>query len=317
VAEKPDIDQNTVLAAAPQTALVIARWHRYLATERRFSDHTVKSYQRDLGSFIAFLAAHLGRPPLPNHLAGLKVRDFRAFLAARRMDGISPRSLARILSSLRSFFKYMDRIEGISNSAIANVSSPKVGRSLPRPISVDDAKAVIRRVGDGASEEWVSARDTAVITLLYGCGLRISEALSMNAGEVPAGEVMMIRGKRQKERLVPVLPIVREAIDAYVKLCPFALAADGPLFVGKRGGRLNPKAIQNAMRSVRIQMGLPDSATPHALRHSFATHLLSAGGDLRTIQELLGHESLSTTQHYTELDAEHLLNVYDKAHPRA
>jgi len=311
------IDKDAVLVAAPETAELIRRWKRYLASERRFSSHTVNNYMRDLGGFIMFLADHLAEPPLPRHLKALLVPDFRSFLAARRMDGLSSRSLARTLSALRSFFKYLDRVEGISNAAIANVRSPKIGHAIPRPLNVSDAKGLLNRVGDWASEDWIAARDVAVVTLLYGCGLRISEALGLNIADAPNGDSMTVRGKRDKERIVPVLPIVRDAIDDYRCLCPFAESSDRPLFLGVRGARLSAGAIQKVVRLTRISMGLPENATPHALRHSFATHLLSAGGDLRTIQELLGHADLSTTQHYTDVDTDALMRVYEKAHPRA
>ena len=314
----PTIDDDV----NPQTQVLIGRWRRYLVSERRFSDNTVKSYVRDIGGFMEFLMGHIAHAPSVEDIKNVSLNDFRSFLAKRRMDGLTSRSLARVLSTLRSFYKYLDRMEGISNDAINNVQSPKIPHSIPRPLTVADAKEVIERVGVWEDETWVGARNTAVLTLLYGCGLRISEALSINVGDVPLGktgdtQTMKIKGKRNKERLVPLLPVVIDAIEQYMALCPLPLITGEPLFLGVRGKRLNPSAIQNSMRLARVSMGLPDSATPHALRHSFATHLLSAGGDLRTIQELLGHADLSSTQHYTDVDTDALLSVYNKAHPRA
>ncbi|MCK5041757.1 MAG: tyrosine recombinase XerC [Sphingomonadales bacterium] len=318
--------QNVLVAAMHgDTVAIIMRWRRYLVSERRFAENTVKSYVRDLGEFIGFLKTHLAEVPSPKHLGKISLNDFRSFLAKRRGDGLSSRSLARTLSTIRSFYKYLDRMEDISNDAIGNVQSPKIPHTIPRPLSVTDAKDVLQEVGGQENEAWLDARNTAVLTLLYGCGLRISEALSINVGDLPTGnaadaQAMTIKGKRGKERLVPLLPVVMSAIASYTELCPFPLVegslVDGnPLFLGKRGKRLNPSAVQIAMRKARIAMGLPDSATPHALRHSFATHLLSAGGDLRTIQELLGHADLSSTQHYTDVDTDALLKVYRASHP--
>lgn len=296
---------------------LVTRWCRYLATEKRYSEHTVAAYSHDLSTFLGFLREHFSEPPTLESLASLHINDFRAFLARRRRDGLSSRSLARCLSTIRSFYRYLDRLEGVKNEALPNLKSPKVAHSIPRPLSEQSALDVIESISDVQAEPWIRARDVAVVTLLYGCGLRISEALGLNRRQVPLDESLVIRGKRGRERVVPILPVVRDAIDEYLRLCPYELDADQPLFVGKRGGRLNPKAIQSAMRALRVQLGLPESATPHALRHSFATHLLAAGGDLRTIQELLGHADLSTTQHYTDVDAAALMRVYKKAHPRA
>lgn len=293
------------------------RWCRYLSTEKRYSGHTVAAYSHDLRTFLGFLTEHFSEPPTIESLASLQINDFRAFLAKRRRDGLSSRSLARGLSTIRSFYRYLDRLEGVKNEALPNLKSPKVGHSVPRALSEQGALDVIESISDVQAEPWIRARDVAVVTLLYGCGLRISEALGLNRRQVPLDETLVIRGKRGRERVVPILPAVRDAIDEYLRLCPYELDADRPLFVGKRGGRLYPKAIQSAMRALRVQLGLPESATPHALRHSFATHLLAAGGDLRTIQELLGHADLSTTQHYTDVDAAALMRVYKKAHPRA
>ncbi len=305
-----------LLAGAPATGRLVERWRRYLATEKRYSDNTLAAYMQDLGRFLTFLTEYKAEPPSPERLQNLDINDFRAFLARRRSEGLSSRSLARNLSVLRSFFRFLDLTEGIKNQAIHNVRSPKVPHSVPRPLGEQVALDVLETISEFEAEPWVRARDVAVATLLYGCGLRISEALGLDRDDVPAGDTMVIRGKRGRERVVPVLPVVREAIADYISLCPFDLGGDEPLFRGKRGGRLNPRVIQSAMQMVRASLGLPESATPHALRHSFATHLLAAGGDLRTIQELLGHANLSTTQHYTEVDTSVLTRVYDKAFPR-
>lgn len=291
-------------------------WRRYLQTERRVSDLTLDAYGRDVGSFIAFLSDYRGEVIETRLLGSLSIRDFRAFLAARRADGLSSQSAARLLSSIRNFYRYLARVEGIENDAINAVQSPKIPHRVPRPLTEESAKAVIETLPDLASDDWTAARDVAVVTLLYGCGLRISEALGMDGKDRPKGDTMRVVGKRGKERIVPVLPLVHDAIEAYVQQCPHALTDDGPLFVGVRGGRLNPRAIQDAMQKIRAVLGLPDTATPHALRHSFATHLLSAGGDLRTIQELLGHTDLKATQVYTEVDSARLKDVYDQAFKR-
>lgn len=305
----------------PDTQALSARWLRHLASERRCSDHTVEAYRRDLFDFLGFLGEHLGGAPAPAALGELTVGDFRAYLARRRAGGLSPRSVGRVLSALRTFFKYLDRIEGIKCAALALVRSPKTARTVPRPLSEEGALDIVKMAGapatDKGNEDWVAARDTAVMALLYGCGLRISEALGLNVQDVTRGESLIIRGKRGRERLVPLLPLVREAIEAYLQLVPFGTEGEAPLFRGKRGGRLNPRIVQKTMETARRALGLPETATPHALRHSFATHLLQAGGDLRSIQELLGHASLSSTQHYTEVDEVSLLAAYRKAHPRA
>lgn len=301
---------------APDTVNALSRWRRYLESERRVSDHTLDAYGRDVGGFILFLGDYKGSTVKLGLLAGLQVRDFRAFMAARRNDGLSPQSTARLLSSIRNFYRYLARAENIENDAIEAVQSPKKPHRVPRPISEEAARSVIEILPDFADEDWVAARDIAVISLLYGCGLRIGEALALNKANQPKSDTMRVMGKRSKERIVPVLPAVRQAIDDYVQKCPYQLAADGPLFVGIRGGRLNPRIIQGLMQKVRIALALPDTATPHALRHSFATHLLSRGGDLRTIQELLGHSDLKATQVYTEVDGAQLKRVYDQAFKR-
>jgi integrase/recombinase XerC len=305
------------LAADPAAAALARDWARHLASERRLAGNTLSAYLRDLRDFLAFIQGHRGGPVSRPVLAGLGVPDFRAWLASRRKAGQSARSTARALSAVRGFYRFAGRVGAFENAAVQAVATPKLPHSVPRPLSVGGALAVVEQVGTLSEEPWVAERDTAVIALLYGCGLRISEALNLARREAPEGRSMVIRGKGGKQRLVPVLPAVREAVAAYLRACPYPLLPDGPLFVGVRGKRLDPGIIQQRVRMLRGALGLPDSATPHALRHSFATHLLASGGDLRAIQELLGHASLSTTQHYTEVDTARLLAVYDAAHPRA
>lgn len=301
----------------PALRPLLEGWLDYTRTERRLSSHTVQAYQRDAHDFFVFLADHLGRRPQKKDLATLGTSDFRAFLARRRRDGLTASSLARTLSAVRALFKFLRHNDILQNDAIDAISAPKQPRRLPRPLDPEAAQRSLRDVADFARERWIGDRDIAVLSLLYGGGLRISEALGLNGKDLPTGDMLTIRGKRNKERLVPLLPVVRAAIDSYRASCPYALLPDGPLFVGQRGGRLNARMIQLAMQKLRPQLGLPPSATPHALRHSFATHLLTAGGDLRTIQELLGHASLATTQHYTDVDTAYLMDVYRNAHPGA
>jgi integrase/recombinase XerC len=314
--------QATELIAKPELADAVAGWQRYLAAERRLADKTREAYGRDLGAFLGFLDRHQGGPASLADLKGLAPRDFRAFLAARRKEGLSSRSLARTLSAIRMFFRYLDRKGILKNDAVRAVARPKVPHGVPKPLTVAKALAVADDAGPGetaGAPEWVTARDSAVLTLLYGSGLRISEALGLNRSEAPetGRDILRIKGKGGKERVVPVLPVAQAAVARYLALCPFALAPNGPLFVGVKGKRLSPRIVQLLMERLRGALGLPDTATPHALRHSFATHLLGHGADLREIQELLGHASLSTTQVYTEVDTAYLLKVYDEAHPRA
>jgi len=315
-APSPD-DAARTIAASEDTRRSYRNWYAHLMGEKRMSDATLVHYHGDLARFFDFLARHLGGPAELKDLARLDQRDFRAFLASRRGEGLANRSMARHLSSIRSFFRFMEREGVIANPALRAVRSPKIPHGIPKPLTPQAAKNVIADASDIAQEPWIGARDAAIITLLYGCGLRISEALSLKRGNAPLGDTLRITGKGRKERLVPVLEAARKAVDAYLALCPHALAAEGPLFVGARGKLLDQRILRGAMIRARERLGLPDSATPHALRHSFATHLLSGGGDLRSIQELLGHASLSTTQVYTEADSDRLLTIYDKAHPRA
>lgn len=305
--------------AAPDVATEISRWLGYLGAERRMSPKTLEAYQRDVGQFLDFLAGHLGGAPTLRQLAKLSPADVRAFMAARRGDGLSSRSLMRVLAGARSFARFLERNGKGKVGALSAVRAPKVGKTLPKPLPIAAAKR-IADTGLRAGEErepWIIARDAAVLGLLYGSGLRISEALSLKPKDLVAGDAITVTGKGNKTRMVPVLPQVAKLITDYVALCPLDLPDDGALFVGARGGQLSPRIVQLAMARLRGALGLPDTATPHALRHSFATHLLARGGDLRAIQELLGHASLSTTQIYTAVDSERLLEVYASAHPRA
>lgn len=310
----------TKTAIAPDVAAEIARWLSYLGAERRMSGKTLEAYERDVGQFLGFLTNHLGHPPSLKHLARLTPADIRAFMAARRADGLGNRSLMRVLAGARSFARFLERNGKGKVGALAAVRSPKIGRTLPKPLQASAAKRLTDtdlRAGE-ARAPWVLARDAAVMALLYGAGLRISEALGLTRGSIAAGQdALTVTGKGNKTRMVPLLPQVSKLIFDYLALCPYEGAADAPLFTGARGGPLSPRIVQLAMARLRGALGLPDTATPHALRHSFATHLLARGGDLRAIQELLGHASLSTTQIYTAVDAERLLDVYASAHPRA
>lgn len=304
------------LALAPAMSDALARWLDSERGTRGRSAHTLTAYQGDLLVFLSFLGGYNGTPALPGSLAGLTQTDLRAFAAAERARGLSARSLARRLSAVRSFLRWISDREGFDASRALSARSPRYRRSLPRPIPEDQARAVLDLAGARHPTPWVSARDVAVLTLLYGLGLRIGEALALNGRDWPLTEALVIRGKGGRERHVPVLPAAREAVAAYLRLCPFPLTPEGPLFFTVRGKRLYAGAIEGAMASLRQSLGLPETATPHALRHSFATHLLAAGGDLRTIQQLLGHASLSTTQVYTGVDDAHLLAVHRAAHPR-
>jgi integrase/recombinase XerC len=304
-------------ACAPPLARAFQDWTRWLAAERRFSPHTVIGYQRDLTAFLTFIAEHTGdQPDLPG-LERLSTVDFRAWLARQAAQGRKRTSIARALSVVRGFFAWLERSGYATNHAIRTVRTPKIPHAVPKPLSVPEALEVLDVAGDDATEPWIGFRDIAVFTLLYGCGLRIAEALSLRRRDAPKADAMTVLGKGNKERRVPVLPAVREAIDAYLAACPYAIDPDGPLFLGARGGPLSARMVQRRMQVLRQQLNLPQTATPHALRHSFATHLLAMGGDLRAIQELLGHASLSTTQRYTEVDAAKLLEEYRATHPRA
>lgn len=307
-----------LVTAQPDLNDRIGKWLDHLSDERRLSDKTLTAYERDLRQFLRFLTGHLDGAPALKDIADLRPADFRGFLAHRRRQKVQSRSLARGLAGIRSFLKFLERRGEVNAAASDAVRPPRQARSLPKPVSAKDAIDVTSGELAMESEAWIEARNAAVLTLLYGCGLRISEALSLTGkmAPKPGTKTMRIVGKGRKERIVPILPAVAEAVAQYMKLCPYAISAGGPLFLGARGGPLNPRMIQLAMAKLRGALGLPETATPHALRHSFATHLLAGGGDLRTIQELLGHASLASTQIYTEIDSAHLLAAYDKAHPR-
>jgi integrase/recombinase XerC len=294
------------------------KWLDALSGERRLSTHTLHAYERDTRQFLFFLTGHLGGPTTLKDIQALRPADFRAFLASRRRDGAGARSLGRNLAGLRSLLRYLEK-KGLVNAAgAAAVRSPKQPKSLPKPLSDSQAINVVSDEAQLHEEPWIAARDAAVLTLLYGCGLRISEALDLMPDDIrPGATSLRITGKGNKTRIVPLLAVVITAVEHYRKLCPYQLDPTLPLFRGARGGKLHAGLIQRGMQKLRSAFNLPDSATPHALRHSFATHLLAGGGDLRTIQELLGHASLSTTQVYTGVDASRLLEVYDRAHPRA
>ena len=305
--------------AAPDLAAEARLWLGHLAGEKRVSAHTLEAYARDLRQFLRHLAE--AAPPDLASLAELEPADIRAFLARRRTEGVGSRSLMRMLAGVRSFMRHLERRGKGNASPFSALKTPKLPRRLPKPIPVT-AACEIASVDCRAGEErpaWVLARDAAVLGLLYGAGLRISEALAIRRSEAPVGnsDSLIVLGKGRKERVVPILPAVARGIEAYLDLCPYALAADGPLFVGAKGGPLSPRILQLTVERLRGALGLPPTATPHALRHSFATHLLARGGDLRTIQELLGHASLSTTQIYTAVDSTRLLEAYRAAHPRA
>lgn len=306
----------TGLPDHPAIALV-TEWLASLANARRLSPHTVRAYAATLHRLIAFLGAHLGRRVDTAALAGLTTADLRAHLAARRIAGLGNAALAREVAALRTFFRWTKRSHGLSGDAIAGLASPKVPKRVPRPVSPGDARALADTIGDDAAAPWLAARDAAVLLLLYGAGLRIAEALALTGSALPLGETLSVTGKRSKTRVVPLLPVVRAAIDSYAALCPWSASRDAALFRGAKGGPLDAAIVRRNMARARALLGLPASATPHALRHSFATHLLARGADLRAIQELLGHASLSSTQVYTDVDAAHLLDVYRNAHPRA
>lgn len=305
------------LALSPAVRDLLETWLSQLSSLRNASDATTDAYARDLTDFLDFQARHEGEAISPATLRGIKAPEMRAWMASQRARGVGPRSLARRLSAVRAFYKWWAERDGFDATAVLSVRSPKHTRGLPRPVSEDAARDLIDTVGAQDDRPWVSARDMAILTLLYGCGLRRSEALGLTADVVPLGDTLRIRGKGDKDREVPVLPAAREAVAKYAHLCPHDLDPGTPLFRGIRGGPLNARIIAKVMEHARMQLGLPSSATPHALRHSFATHLLNAGGDLRAIQELLGHASLSTTQAYTAVDAARLLDVYNAAHPKA
>jgi integrase/recombinase XerC len=293
-----------------------SEWLAALSHERRMSPHTLRAYGDDATRFLAFAQEHLGRTLDEKTLARLKPTDFRAFITRRRDQGLGARGVRRAMSALRSFFRHLSREQIVDNPAPHAVRTPKLARTLPRPLSETDAARTLEEAGSG-DVAWIAARDAALLTLLYGAGLRISEALALRRADAPFGDWLTVLGKRNKERAMPVLPVMQEAIARYIEQVPFAVAPDGPLFLSRRGKQMSARDAQGLMQRLRGALGLPERATPHAFRHSFASHLLANGGDLRAVQELLGHASLSTTQTYTEIDTKQLLAVYNAAHPRA
>ena len=295
----------------------IADWQTWMEHERRVSPNTIDAYCRDLAAFFIFMAEHLGTVPSLSNLESLDARDYRSFLAQRSRHGLSQSSVARCMSTIRNFYRFLNRTRGISNAVIKTIRSPRPKKLIPKPLDSSQAKDLLTTIKETHGEPWLIARDLALFSLLYGCGLRIAEGLSLNDADVKDLDTVRVTGKGNKQRIVPVLPSVGESIENYLNLRPFQYSPNDALFRGLRGKRLNPGVVQRRMRELRKTLGLPETATPHALRHSFATHLLSAGGDLRTIQELLGHSSLSTTQRYTKVDAKRLFEVYQKSHPRS
>ncbi len=304
------------MIGSPQAVSLMQRWLETAQVAGK-SEKTIEAYQRDVSGFLGFLTSYRGGDIGLRTLAKLNVTDMRAWMAHERGRGLSARSLARALSAVKGFYAWLYEAEGVDNPAAASMRSAKSKRRLPHPVEAADAREMLSMVDIQHKEAWVGARDTAVLLLLYGCGMRISEALGLNRSQAPLPEVLHIIGKGKKERILPVLPVARAAVEAYLKACPYDLQKDGPLFIGIRGKRLGARAVQKLMEALRRQLGLPSTATPHALRHSFATHLLEAGGDLRSIQELLGHASLSSTQIYTSLDQTRLMEVYEQSHPAA
>jgi integrase/recombinase XerC len=311
--------QEFLISAKSDLQSARQAWLTMLAKERRLSPETVEAYERDSRQFLQFLTGHCGGPPGLKDIASLRASDLRGFLAYRRTGGAGARTLGRGLAGIRSLLRFLER-RGLANAAgAAALRAPRQPKSLPKPLTASDARRVVSADDQLADEPWIAARNAAVLTLLYGSGLRISEALAITGAELsgPGDSVLRVTGKGGKTRLAPVLPVGLTAVAEYRKLCPYHLDPKGLLFRGARGGPLNPAIIQREMKKMRSALNLPDTATPHALRHSFATHLLGRGGDLRTIQELLGHASLSTTQVYTGVDTARLLEIYDAAHPRA
>jgi integrase/recombinase XerC len=307
---------DTAFATAADVQGHVVRWLRDLNSVRRLAPKTLEAYSRDLNQFLSFLSSHTGGPVATATLKDMRPADIRAYMASRRQDGLGSRSLARALSAIKSFFRFLERDGVLSTEALNVVRTPKQPKSLPKALTVREAKATITTTGELEERPWIAARDMAVLSLCYGAGLRISEALALSRADLE-GPALRVTGKGGKTRLVPLIATVRASIDTYLSVCPFPLTPSQPLFRGAKGGVLSPRLIQLRVAQLRGALGLPPSATPHALRHSFATHLLGRGGDLRAIQELLGHASWSTTQVYTAVDTDRLLESYRAAHPRA
>jgi integrase/recombinase XerC len=304
-------------AISPAAADALGRWLDGQKALAGAAANTIAAYRGDVSEFLAFMTLHKGAPQGLAALERIGVPDMRAWMAQTRGTGTSARSLARKLSAVKGFYRWLADREGYEPTAVLSTRAPKFQPKLPRPLAEDAARAVLDTVELQSATPWIGARDVAVVTLLYGCGLRISEALSLTGADAPLPRTLRITGKGGKQRLVPVIAAARAAVDDYLRLCPWPMAAQAPLFRGMRGGALSDRLIRKVMAQTRMQLGLPATATPHAMRHSFATHLLAAGGDLRSIQELLGHASLSTTQAYTAVDTARLMEVYDRAHPKA
>jgi integrase/recombinase XerC len=310
------------LTLEPALAAAIEEWTIWLTHERRASPHSVAAYRRDLASFLRFLTDHRGHAPGLDDLRGIERGDFRGWLARSSERGLAAASNARAISALKSLFRFLAKRGLVENAALGTLRPPRLPRPVPKALSAAEAQDVVDEAGIYASSPWIALRDRALFMLLYGAGLRIAEALSLNRGDLPSGAAramteLVVTGKGSKQRRVPLLPEIRTALAEYAAACPFGASKDDPLFVGARGDRLVARVAQRELARLRALLGLPDNATPHALRHSFATHLLAGGGDLRTIQELLGHSSLSTTQRYTDVDSTALMKLYGEAHPRA
>ncbi|CTQ31451.1 tyrosine recombinase XerC [Jannaschia rubra] len=303
------------LDLSPGARDAMQAWLSHMRALDGAAENTLTAYAGDLTAFLRFQAGHRGGPMGLAEIGRLGTADMRAWMAAERLRGTNARSVARRLSAVKSFVRWLCEREGFDPTAILSTRAPRFRKPLPRPLGRDAARDLIETVGMQHETPWIALRDVAVVTVLYGCGLRISEGLALMGADAPLPDVLRVRGKGDKERLVPVLPVARKAVDRYVAACPHDLTPQGPLFRGARGGALNARIVASVMARARMQLGLPSSATPHALRHSFATHLLEAGGDLRSIQELLGHASLSTTQSYTAVDTVHLMETYARAHP--
>lgn len=312
-----DMGAAATINAAPDLAEKYLDWVKYLTHEKRFSRHTLRAYLFDIGEFFAFLTNHFGKPPSLNDLGDAKLADFRGWLTKKTVTGAGPATRARALASVRNFLHWLDKNGHLHNPAIGALRTPKQPKRLPRTLPVDQAKKLVAEAHTVPEETWIGLRDRALFTLLYGAGLRIDEALRLNHADLPRDGQIRVLGKGSKERMVPVLPIIEDMIAAYLAECPFPASKERPVFVGARGKRLNQGVAQKAMRDVRRALNLPESLTPHALRHSFATHILVNGADIRVIQELLGHASLKTTQRYLDFDNKQILDIYDRAHPRA
>ena len=305
--------QEITYQASDEIQSFIKDWISWLYSEKQYSAHTIDAYARDLSSFFSFLEKYIGQTPQTNDLKEIDIRSFRAFLSKQSARHLSKTSLARQISTIKNFFKWLNRKHIIENNSISAISSPKKDKILPKSLDIEQTLNLLEVASDYAKEEWQGLRDVAILTIIYGCGLRISEALALNIGDINHNDFLKIRGKGNKDRIVPILPVIKDKIDAYLTACPYNQKIGDPLFLGARGERISPRIIQRTLEKIRHSLGLPDNLTPHALRHSFATHLLAEGTDLRSIQELLGHSSLSTTQRYTNVEIEHLKKEYQKA----